>query len=76
MQCAKTKCMEAFHPECARRANIYMEVRNTDKLAYLTYCERHTPLKLRRHLEHKEKKYKVNIKTIILISSYNYSYVY
>ncbi|KAL4442844.1 hypothetical protein ABPG74_010733 [Tetrahymena malaccensis] len=61
VQCAKTKCMEAFHPECARRENIYMEIRNTDKLAYLIYCERHTPLKLRRLLEQKEKKYKEEI---------------
>lgn len=36
-----------------------MEVRNSDKLAYLIYCERHTPLKLRRLFEHKDKKYKV-----------------
>lgn len=51
--------MESFHPECARRAEIFMEIRNTDKLAYLIYCERHTPLKLRRIIESKEKKYKV-----------------
>ena len=51
--------MEAFHPECARRAKTFLEIRNTDKLAYLIYCEKHTPLKLRRQLEHKDKKYKV-----------------
>jgi len=48
IQCGKAKCMEAFHPECARRAKTFLEIRNTDKLAYLIYCDKHTPLKLRR----------------------------
>lgn len=61
VRCARPECNEAFHPECARRANVFMEVRNTDKLAYLIYCERHTPLQLRRNIEQKDKKYKEEI---------------
>lgn len=61
MQCMNSKCKEGFHPECARRAGVFMEVRNSEKLVYSICCERHTPLKLRRQLEHKEKKYKEEI---------------
>lgn len=38
-----------------------MEVKLTEKLTYYIYCEKHTPLKLKRLLENKEKKYQEEI---------------
>ena len=38
-----------------------MEVKNNDRLQYIINCERHTPLKLRRILESKEKRYRDEI---------------
>lgn len=38
-----------------------MEIRPQEKTHHVIYCEKHTPLKLRRILENKEKKYKEEI---------------
>lgn len=32
IQCIKSKCHFAFHPECARRANHYMEIKEEEKV--------------------------------------------
>ena len=69
MSCEKNGCKKVFHPECARRAKLSLEAKEMNhsqivggvmvaspKLCYTIYCDKHTPLKLRRVLESKEKK--------------------
>ncbi|KAM3143296.1 hypothetical protein pb186bvf_004628 [Paramecium bursaria] len=43
--CAKGKCPQQFHPECARRAQILFQNQ--------VYCPKHQPLKLRSVLDNK-----------------------
>ncbi|KAL4493484.1 hypothetical protein ABPG72_007492 [Tetrahymena utriculariae] len=75
IQCAKGKCSASFHPECARRAGLSLEVRHLEKVTHLVFCQRHTPLKLRRILEQKEKKYKDEIQKFCRsIEKYNETY--
>mgnify|MGYP000887147802 CR=1 FL=1 len=74
IHCEKNGCKKRFHAECARRANFSLETKEIDhaqvvgdfmvmnrKSAYVIYCEKHIPLKLRRLLEAKEKKEKEEI---------------
>lgn len=44
LKCYKNLCEEAFHIECARRSNICLEIKTSEKCQYLLYCELHTPL--------------------------------
>ena len=59
--CDNEKCDKYYHPECARKKKIYMEQLNIDKLKYLIFCEAHEPLKVRRKIEVKRKKYRDEI---------------
>ncbi|CAD8169898.1 unnamed protein product [Paramecium octaurelia] len=52
--CAKQKCGIAFHPECARRSQIYME---TDEI----FCFKHQPLKIKRIFEDQHNLWKEEI---------------
>lgn len=52
IQCAKGKCQASFHVECARVANIFLEVIGYENPKFFIYCERHAPLKIKRTLEH------------------------
>lgn len=72
IQCEKTGCSKYFHPECARRSMLPLETKESDPLTvsepiggkkplYVIYCETHKPLKLRRLLETKDKKEKLEI---------------
>ncbi|EGR28743.1 PHD-finger family protein, putative [Ichthyophthirius multifiliis] len=75
IKCSKGNCEEAFHSECARRANICLEVKNSERLQYLLYCELHTPLQIIRFIENKEKKYKVYLFIYIYIIFQQYIYI-
>lgn len=35
VQCSRGKCQFSFHPECARRANHYMEIKEEEKVLIL-----------------------------------------
>lgn len=35
VQCSKGKCQFSFHPECARRSNHYMEIKEEEKVFFL-----------------------------------------
>ncbi|CAD8115312.1 unnamed protein product [Paramecium primaurelia] len=52
--CAKQKCGIAFHPECARRSQIFME---TDEI----FCFKHQPLKIKRIFEDQHNLWKEEI---------------
>ncbi|KAJ2720291.1 hypothetical protein GGI07_004698 [Coemansia sp. Benny D115] len=46
IQCSQRQCVTAFHPTCARRARLYMNVRpdrRTGEPLFRAFCERHTP---------------------------------
>merc|ERR1719178_3778 len=49
IQCACGQCVAAFHPTCARSAQLRMEIiskgANLDQLELKAYCARHTKLK-------------------------------
>jgi bromodomain and PHD finger-containing protein 1 len=80
INCDKGQCKKAFHPECARRAKLFLDVReveNTQQMGYAIFCEKHTPLKLRRTLETKEKKYRDELtKFCKSIEKYYFTYVH
>lgn len=43
MQCCYGHCQTTFHPSCARRAGLYMNVRPTGgKAQHKAYCEKHS----------------------------------
>jgi len=79
VNCDKGQCKKAFHPECALRAKYFLDVREVDtsQLGYFIFCEKHTPLKLRRTLETKEKKYRDDLtKFCKSIEKYYFTYVH
>lgn len=49
IQCANKNCFTAFHPTCARRAGLFMEMKKgvqgavLDKSSMHSYCHRHSP---------------------------------
>lgn len=56
LQCQFGRCQVAFHPECAKE--LFTSTRDKtgyDEVSY--FCPLHKPLKLRRTLENREKKY-------------------
>ncbi|CAD8207725.1 unnamed protein product [Paramecium pentaurelia] len=54
VSCSKSKCTISFHPECARRSQIYMESDNI-------YCFKHQPLKIKRIFEDQHNQWKEEI---------------
>lgn len=50
IQCANRNCFTAFHPTCARRAGLFMEMKKgvqgavLDKSSMHSYCHKHSPL--------------------------------
>ncbi|CAK84590.1 unnamed protein product (macronuclear) [Paramecium tetraurelia] len=52
--CTKSKCGIAFHPECARRSQFYME---SDEI----FCFKHQPLKIKRIFEDQHNLWKEEI---------------
>jgi len=56
MQCQNGKCDIAFHVECARRANYFMEVEKKDRdKVHKIFCEVHRPLKIVKEMQEKDK---------------------
>lgn len=49
IQCANRNCFTAFHPTCARRAGLFMEMKKgvqgavLDKSSMHSYCHKHSP---------------------------------
>ncbi|KAF6011219.1 hypothetical protein HII13_002576 [Brettanomyces bruxellensis] len=49
IQCSKHNCFVAYHATCAKRAGLYMEMKEGVKgaldhpLSLISYCDRHTP---------------------------------
>lgn len=77
IQCARGKCAIAFHVECARRAKMFMEIKNSENHGFIIYCERHAPLKVKRTLESKVKIYIDEVsKFIRSIDKFYQSYSY
>lgn len=67
--CEKSSCKKRFHPECARKANLSLETKEIEvtqmcgsflvaepQEVQVIYCEKHRPLKLKGHLESRDKK--------------------
>jgi len=63
VNCERNSCKKAFHPECARRAQTFLEIRENEsnQFIYHIYCEKHTPLKLKRTIEGLESKMREDI---------------
>jgi len=63
INCERGLCSKWFHAECARRSKQYLEIRKIDatEVVYNIYCEKHTPLQLKRTLESKDKKNREDI---------------
>jgi hypothetical protein len=61
VKCAEEECTLNYHPECARKAGVYMEQRYIDRMQYFIYCNMHKPIKVSRVIESKNKKYKDEI---------------
>lgn len=53
MQCAQRKCAAAFHVECARLAEFYIETSGEDNTPQI-FCEKHRPSKLQAALQENE----------------------
>ncbi|ODV85996.1 hypothetical protein CANARDRAFT_220750 [[Candida] arabinofermentans NRRL YB-2248] len=49
IQCRKSSCFSAYHATCARRSDLYMELKNgisgalQDKTTVVSYCDKHSP---------------------------------
>lgn len=86
ISCERTECTRLFHPECARRANLVLEIKEVDpekamaehyhpgrRQILVIYCEKHTPpLKIRHFLETKARKEKEEIMKFCRVVERNY----
>ena len=54
--CSYEDCGESFHTECARRARLHLEIRNSTHTKFLLYCPKHTPLLFKNTLHLQDKK--------------------
>jgi hypothetical protein len=58
--CAESTCQNFFHPECARRARLKLEIvsnkRNMGETSFLIFCPKHTSLNFKGNLKKSDQK--------------------
>ena len=55
-KCIISNCSYSFHIECARRAKLHFDCEDGVILSNNIYCPAHTPLLVKKNIDHEEKK--------------------